>query len=62
LKRKEQQRKWLEDISIEQIQDLLQTPDDDILKVYRVSQKINSVKHNNSDLHEEVDDDLLTLF
>lgn len=59
---KEQQQKWLENIELEQVLALLQTPDNGILKCYRVSQNINSVKPNNSDLHKEVNDDLLTLF
>ncbi len=52
----ELQRQWLEEDDVEKVVDLLQTPEDGILKMYRVSEKVNSVKNNAPELHESVDE------
>lgn len=51
---KEAQRHWLADIPVEETLDMLHTPPDDILNIYRVSEKINSVTNNSPELHEPV--------
>ena len=45
---------WLGDISLEEVQALLKTPQDDILKIYRVSEQVNSVRNNSPELHNEI--------
>lgn len=52
LANKADQHRWLEDISIERVQEMLHTPANDILNIYRVSEKLNSVINNAPDLHE----------
>lgn len=59
---KAQQRKWLTDIALEEALDLLHTPPDGVLKMYRVSTQVNKVGFNSADAHERVNDDPLTLF
>lgn len=56
LHRKEDQEKWLEDLPLEKAIPLLQTPEDGILEMYRVSEKVNSVKNNSPDLHQRISD------
>lgn len=56
LHRKEDQEKWLEDLPLEEALSLLQTPEDGILEMYRVSDKVNSVKNNSPDLHQRISD------
>ena len=51
---KEKQKKWLSDISLEEVLGMMQTPADNSLHIYRVSETLNSVKSNSTDLHEEV--------
>lgn len=51
---KDLQKKWLSDISLEEVLGMLQTVDDNSLKIYRVSDKVNSIKINLSDLHHEM--------
>lgn len=48
------QKKWLSDQPLDDVLELLQTPPDDILKIYRVSEKLNSVKNDFPDLHLEL--------
>ena len=48
------QKSWLEETDLYNILELLQTPEDDILKLYRVSERVNTVQNNSIDLHEEV--------
>lgn len=59
---KEEQSRWLTDLPLEETLDLLQTPEDAILKHYRVSQAVNYVRNNGPELHKAVTDDPLTLF
>ena len=56
------QQRWLDDLPLEDTLELLQTPPDDVLKYYRVSQQVNSVRNNSPELHQAVSDDPLTLF
>lgn len=51
---KEAQQRWLEDIPVEEALELLHTPHHDILNIYRVSEKVNSVTNNSPELHEPV--------
>ncbi len=56
------QQRWLDDLPLEDTLELLQTPPDDVLKYYRISQQVNSVRNNGPELHQAVSDDPLTLF
>lgn len=56
------QQRWLQDLPLEDTLELLQTPPDNVLKYYRVSQRVNSVRNNGAELHATVSDDPLTLF
>ncbi|MCB0630055.1 MAG: SOS response-associated peptidase [Saprospiraceae bacterium] len=56
LNHKQDQEKWLEDIPLEEALSLLQTPENGILEMYRVSDKVNSVKNNSPDLHQRISD------
>jgi len=50
----EKQNLWLEELSLEKVFGLLNTPENDILKMYRVSEKVNTVRNNDPELHEPV--------
>jgi putative SOS response-associated peptidase YedK len=52
-KAKEQQR-WISDLSVEEVMDMLQPPPDGILKIYQVSDRVNNVRNNTPDLHEKI--------
>lgn len=52
-KAKEQQR-WISDLSVEEVMDMLQPPPDGILKKYQVSERVNNVRNNTPDLHERI--------
>ena len=58
---KDQQDRWLSNLSLTEALEMLQSPADGTLRVYRVSEKVNSVKNNSEDLHKQVPDPL-TLF
>lgn len=47
-------RQWLDNIPLPQVLELLKTPSDGILTRYRVSERLNSVKNNSPDLHQEL--------
>lgn len=47
----EEQRAWLEAEDPNDIQTLLRTPENDLLKMYPVSTRVNSVRNNGPDLH-----------
>lgn len=51
---KEQQQKWLGEISLSETLDMLQPLRDDQLDIYRISAKLNSPSYNKVDLHESV--------
>ena len=52
LTKPEQQRCWLSELDIEEVLTMLNTPPDDILTMYRVSDKVNAVINNSPELHE----------
>ena len=54
LPRKEQQQRWLQDLDIAQVMELLQPPPDGILDYYQVSDKVNSVKNDSPELHQRI--------
>lgn len=56
LHRKEDQQRWLEDQPLESVLEILKTPEDGILEMYRVSDKVNYVKNNSPDLHQKISD------
>ncbi|MCB0662359.1 MAG: SOS response-associated peptidase [Saprospiraceae bacterium] len=51
---KKAQKDWLKEQPLEDVLDILETPPEGILKMYRVSQKVNSPKNNSHDLHQEL--------
>jgi putative SOS response-associated peptidase YedK len=62
LKTEAEQNAWLaNDTPIDTLIYMCRKPTDGLLQMYRVSEKINSVKYNGTDLHREVPEDL-TLF
>lgn len=62
LKTEEECAAWLSgETPIDTLLYMCQAPPDGLLKMYRVSEKINSVKYDSVDLHREVTEDL-TLF
>lgn len=48
------QQHWLQETDLNKINGMMGPQEDDILKMYRVSEKVNSVKNNAPDLHREV--------
>ncbi len=62
LKTEEEHAAWLSnETPLDTLLYMCQKPKDGLLQMYRVSEKINSVKYNGIDLHQAVPDDL-TLF
>lgn len=62
LRTEAEQAAWLaNETSEESLLYMCQTPPDGFLQMYRVSEKVNSVKHDSADLHDAVSEDL-TLF
>lgn len=51
---RELQKKWLEDISLSEALGMLQTIEDNSLRLYQVSDKLGSVQSNSEMLHHEV--------
>ncbi|MBK8554698.1 MAG: SOS response-associated peptidase [Lewinellaceae bacterium] len=45
---------WLEPLPLDAVLHFLKTPEDDILKYYRVSEKLNHAGYEGRDLHDEV--------
>ena len=58
---KEMQEMWLSDMPAEKITDILQPPENGLLRMYRVSERLNSTAYDAPDLQEEVPD-VLRLF
>lgn len=54
LPQKEQQQRWLQNLDIAQVMELLQPPPDGILDYYQVSDKVNSVKNDSPELHQRI--------
>lgn len=52
--RREQQERWLSNLSIDEVMELLHTPPDGVLDRYQVSDKVNSVKNDSPELHQRV--------
>ncbi len=50
----ESQKQWLSEMSITQTVDMLQTPPNDTLYMYRVSKRINELSYNNVLLHKNL--------
>ncbi len=50
----ERQQRWISDLSVDEVMDMLQPPPDGILKKYQVSDRVNNVRNNTPDLHEKV--------
>jgi putative SOS response-associated peptidase YedK len=57
----ESQQLWLAQTDMDRLMELCQKPQNNILKTYRVSEKLNSVLYEGADLHDEVPK-YLTLF
>ena len=45
--------KWLSDLSIDEVLSMLLPPEDGLLSMYQVSDKVNYVKNNSPDLHDK---------
>jgi len=56
------QQRWLKTEDPEEIMELLHPPPDDVLEMYRVSEKLNAPGPNGPELHEPVSETDLTLF
>jgi putative SOS response-associated peptidase YedK len=50
----EAQQKWLSDLSMDETLALLKPPPDGVLRLYRVSEKLNKAGYDGEDLHREV--------
>ncbi|GJM31751.1 MAG: DUF159 family protein [Saprospiraceae bacterium] len=53
---KESYEQWLADNTLEEVLGMLNTPSDGILDLYRVSEKVNSVRNNSPELHQKIAD------
>ena len=51
---KADQRRWLDDIPLEAVLQLLHPPADNTLQLYRVSEKLNAAGYEGADLHVPV--------
>jgi putative SOS response-associated peptidase YedK len=51
---KEQQKRWLETEDLDEALSLLQAPPEGLIKMYRVSEQVNSVVNNGPELQLEV--------
>ncbi len=49
-------QQWLSDTSLEEVLGMLNTPPDGLLDLYRVSEKVNSVRNNSPELHQKIAD------
>ena len=50
----DEQKRWLQAENLDEILGMLQTPVNDILNMYRVSELLNSVVNNSPALHDQV--------
>jgi putative SOS response-associated peptidase YedK len=48
------QQRWIADLNVEEVMNMLQPPPDGLLKKYQVSDRVNNVRNNTPDLHEKV--------
>ncbi len=51
---REQQERWLSNLSVEEVIEMLHTPPDGLLGLYQVSDKVNSVKNDSPDLQQRI--------
>ncbi len=58
LHRPDQRAQWLSDLDIKEVLALTDTPQDGILDMYVVSEKVNSVRNNSPELHQPSSDQL----
>lgn len=58
LANKSEQERWLSDLELPDVMEMLKTPADGLLDIYRVSDRVNSVKNNSPELHQKVNDEL----
>ncbi len=58
LESKSDQERWLSNLEFPAVMDMLKTPADGLLEIYRVSERVNSVKNNSPELHQKVNDEL----
>ncbi len=49
-------QQWLSELSLEGVLGMLNTPEDGVLDMYRVSEKVNSVRNNSPELHQKIAD------
>lgn len=56
LTKPEEQQQWLAERPLEQVLELLKTPEDGLLKMYPISDQVNSVRNNAPHLHDPVQD------
>lgn len=54
LPKKEQQERWLSELTVDEVLAMLETPPDGILDIYQVSEMVNSVKNDAPGLHLRV--------
>ncbi len=53
---KEKMKEWLSALSLEETLSMLKTPEDGLLDMYPVSNKVNNVRNNGPDLHQKMND------
>ena len=54
LNQKDIQKEWLKDIGLDRVLEITDRIEDDILKYYTISEKINSIRYNAIDIHEKI--------
>lgn len=47
---------WLDTLALEEILEMLKTPPNGVLEMYRVSEKVNSVRNNSPELHQKIEE------
>ena len=52
----EQQQQWLQEKSLNKVLEMLKTSNDNILTMYRVSDKVNSIHNNSIELHQKIEE------
>ena len=53
---KEEWERWLEPLQLGDIMEMLHPPVDGLLAMYRVSEKVNSVRNNSPELHQKIEE------
>jgi putative SOS response-associated peptidase YedK len=62
LQDKDRQEQWLADLQLDEVLGLMQTAPDGILKMYKVSERVNSVRNNDPALHDAATGGQTSLF